>query len=123
MLPLLDQLGQQLAAIGQEAVLAFQIGVTGSSFEQAVTRKHGEQTYYALAALGKQSMLAALCAHPAYTKHLAPRLAHIGAWLDDFRNYGAEENSAATGSAAQRAEWVGGGPTAARGFTMSSAAG
>jgi hypothetical protein len=80
-----------IALIGQDAVAAFQIGVTGDSFAEAVERKYGESVYVQVAALGKQAILAALQAYQQVWAQVQPRLAEIERFIDDFISYGLPE--------------------------------
>ena len=90
---------QALVMVAQGAVQAFQIGVSGDSFADAVVRKHGEAAYEAIAALGREAILGAISFYPQVAQRIGDRMPEVEQFVDDFLEYGQEPAAQASSAA------------------------
>lgn len=82
--------------IGEDAIDAFDRGISGSDFAHGLCcRRGGEALFGKLHKMGKDELLKMLAMVPAINEKLAPRRAEIEAWLDGFMSYGSETDSEA----------------------------
>ncbi len=82
----------RLAAVGQKAVLAFQRGMSGDAFAEALVslEDDGEQVYRVLYTLGSANILGMIKGLPVWSQ-LAEHEAKISTFIADFLSYGAPE--------------------------------
>ena len=87
--------------LGRAALEAFQRGVSGDSFADSlvsdplgVMKGKGDEIYSALAAAGKEQILAFIKSSPAWAQ-ISARLPEVEVWVNEFLAYGAPDDGAA----------------------------
>lgn len=84
----------RLAAVGQKAVKAFQSGMSGDAFAEALVslEDDGEQVYQVLYTLGSANILGMIKGLPLWGE-LAVHEARINTFVEEFLSYGAPEDA------------------------------
>jgi hypothetical protein len=89
-LPPMMQGAQVFVAVAQDGIAAFQAGVDGASFAEAVTRKHGDSVYDAVVMLGRDTILQVIQTN-AQGQPFASRMGDVVAFVDEFLAWGQDD--------------------------------
>lgn len=93
-----------LIEVGQDAIDAFERGISGDDFANGlVCRRGGEQLYNTLYEMGKESIISYVSMVPGLAEKLQPKRAELEAWLDEFIAYGTPEDGQGEGKSEETA--------------------